>query len=274
MKKTLATVVLALLAFPTSAAIQYEFNQKNTNEDPVAPVSELRARALIDGARSRIDFLAGTLYPPGTYVVSTDASRNLRFVDPVDKSFTEVNTASIVTALGTSDIVISNQKIDFVSLPDKMEIAGVQGQHYRVTMNYDITRKIRDIPIKLRVKTDIDAWTTTQFTGQRRDIFTGGGTPRTGNPQLDALLEAETSKIPGFPLRQVVSIQTTYDRIRGSKLQTPTTQTATREMWVTSIRETSATAADFMVPASYRRADAPEVPRWAPQVLTFEPEAK
>src|SRR5688572_32876276 len=68
MKTLLVTVALTLVAVSSSAAIQYEFVQKNTSADPVEPVTDLTARAVVDGDRSRVDFLSGNLYPPGTYV--------------------------------------------------------------------------------------------------------------------------------------------------------------------------------------------------------------
>ena len=83
MKTLLVTLALMLVAVSSSAAIHYDFVQKNTSPDPVEPVRELTARAVVDGERSRIDFLTGNLYPPGTYVISTDGSRRLFFLDPV-----------------------------------------------------------------------------------------------------------------------------------------------------------------------------------------------
>ena len=62
------------IAVPSFAAIQYEFMLKNTSDDAAKPSSDLTGRATIDGFRSRVEFLSGNLYPPGTYVVSTDAS--------------------------------------------------------------------------------------------------------------------------------------------------------------------------------------------------------
>jgi hypothetical protein len=86
MKKTvLLTVALALLALPSLAAVQYEFTQKSTTDDAIVPMTSLTAKALLDGDKSRIDFMAGNLYPPGTYVITTDSSRRLFFVEPTTR---------------------------------------------------------------------------------------------------------------------------------------------------------------------------------------------
>lgn len=267
--RLVVTIALALVAFPSFAALEYEFNQRNTSDDPVTPATDLTARAIVDGNRSRVEFIGGNTYPPGTYVVTTDAARRLFFIDPTKKWYTEVNTSGVATNLGSSNIRIENQKVNVDRLNDRPVVAGHPTEHYRMTLTYDITVTLRGIPLKQSVRTQVDSWTTSQYASAQPPAL--GNAMRTGNPQLDELLEAETTRIPGFPLRQTVSIRTSFDRSVRSKIEVPSSRTITREMWVTRIRETQATPDQFMVPASYRRADQPEVPAAATQVLTFEP---
>lgn len=275
MKKLLVPVALALLAAtPVFAAIQYEFTQRNTTSDSISPSNDLIGRATIDGARSRIEFLGGTLYPPGTYVVSTDASRRLYFVDPSKQWYTEVNTASVATAIGTSNIKIENFKTSSETLPDKTVIAGLETVHQRITMSYDITLITRAMPLKLHVRSEIDAWTTDRFGSLLGAGSYFSSSMRTGNPEVDQIIAAGEAKIEGLPLRQIVVTRTNYQRATGSQLQAANTRTVTREMWVTSVKETEAPAALFTLPATYRRADQPELPKAATQVLTFEPATK
>lgn len=269
MKRLLVTVALALFAVPSFAAIQYEFAQKNITGDAVSPATDLTARATVDGDRSRIEFLGGNLYPPGTYVISTDGYRRLYFVDPAKKWYTEVNTSSITAALGGGSITIENFKSDVKKLDDQQVIAGVPADHYRINMSYDITLMMKTIPLKQHVRTEIDTWTTTQFGTMSQSFI--GSSMRTGNPQIDQLIDAETTKVPGFPLRHQVSIKTNYDAPARTNLQRPTSKSITRETWVTSIRETTAAPALFTFPANYRRADQPEIPQSSTQTLNFEP---
>jgi hypothetical protein len=271
MKNLLVTVALVLVAFPSSAAIQYEFSQKNTSDDGVSPSKDMTGRATIDGERSRIEFLSGNMYPPGTYVVSTDGSRRLFFVDPAKEWYTEVNTAGIATAIGASNIKIENLKSKVDTLPERMKIAGVEAEHHRISLTYDITVMMKTIPLKQHVRTDIDTWTTNRFVGTATFLSSA---MRTGNPAVDQLLEAENAKITGFPLRQVVTIRTNFELTHKSNLNRPTSRTMTRETWVTSIREVTAEASHFVFPARYRRADQPDVPKATTQTLTFDPPSK
>jgi hypothetical protein len=273
MKTLLVTVALTLFAVSSSAAVQYEFVQKNTSADAVEPVSDLRARAVVDGDSSRIDFLGGTLYPPGTYVVSTDGARRLLFVDPVKEWYTEVNTASVVTALGASNIRITNLKSMMEKRDDRPIIAGHETEHARLTITYDISVTVKSIPLKQHVRTEVDTWTTPQFAAAASASFLSG--MRTGNPEIDRLLEVEATQFKGFPLRQTVTTRTVADLPPSrSELKVPTTRTIVRDMWVTSIRETAPDASLFVIPSKYRRADAQEAPKAARETLTFDPPAK
>jgi hypothetical protein len=268
MKRLLVTVALVLIAVPSFGAIQYEFTIKNTSDDGVAPSHDLNARAIVDGGLSRVEFLSGNLYPPGTYVISNDASGRLYFVDPAKQWFTEVNTGGITSALGAASIKIQNLKSNLESLPDRRVIAGIDADHFRLLISYDITVTMKTIPITQHVETEIDTWSTLKF-GTVHQSFLSSGV-RTGNEAIDKLLETQ-NKVAGFPLRQLVTIRTKYDLPANTKIQRPSTRTLTRETWVTKIKETTAIASQFVVPASYRRADQPELPKSAAQVLTFDP---
>src|SRR5687768_1484064 len=216
MKRLLVTLALALIAVPSFAAIRYEFMLKNTSDDAAKPSSDMTGRATIDGFRSRVEFLSGTLYPPNTYMVTPDSTGRLYFVDPGKQWFTEVNTAGIATALGASGIKIENVKSNVETLPDRSRIAGIDTEHYRITISYDITvtMKFGDVP---------------------QSFLTRGS--RTGNPELDRLLDSHNSKISGFPLRQLVTTRTRYEMPARSKLERPSQRTMTRETWVTKIQE-------------------------------------
>ena len=274
MKRTLFAIALALVfTVPSYAAIHCDYVQKTVTEGGSAPPSDLTARAIIDGARSRVDFVGGNAYPPGTYVISTDGARYF-FVDPVNKWFTEVNAAGTVSAIGASNIRIENVQSDVQKLDDRPLVAGVATDHYQLTINYDITLVMRSIPLKQKVNVVIDTYSTPLFGDVGRIAL--ASTIRTGNADIDRILDFETTKVPGFPMRQVVTTRTTFvgDRPAKSQLEINPTRVVTREMRVTSIRESAADANAFIIPAGFVRADTPDLPRSATQVLTFEPTSK
>jgi hypothetical protein len=247
-------VALLLTGHAAFAAVQYDYFQTSRAEGDERP-ADFNARAFIDGQRSRIEFISGNTYPPGTYMISTDGARRLLFVDPTQKLYTEVNTLGIASTIGTSNIVVSNLQSSVTRLDDGRVIAGIPTDHYRLAMTYDITVTFHDMPLKQSVRTVIDKWTTVRF-GDVADVAFGNPA-QTGNAKIDELISAETTKIKGFPLRQTVSVTTINNTglIPGSKLVVPATRTKTRETTVTAISEMAADDKWFRVPAGYQRTD-------------------
>ena len=272
MKRTLLALVLMLLAVSSPAAIQYDYTQKSVTEDAVVPTTDLTARALVDGTRTRVDFIGGNLYPPGTFVVTNDGMR-LYFVDPTKKWYTEFNASRAVSAIGANKIKIENLRSEVKEMPDRPMIAGVETTHYQLTIDYDVTVTMRSLPLRQAVRTVIDTWSTTKFGNLTQDVLSRG--MRTGNAEIDRLMELETTKVQGFPMKQTIMVTTTLqNRKAQSELKLNPSRTVMRETKVTAIREIDARPADFLIPAGFTRADTPERPRTATETLTFEPSSK
>jgi hypothetical protein len=269
---------LLLFSFSAFGAVQYDFHQVSRSDSSSIPPTEFTARAFIDGESSRVEFLAGNAYPPGTYVISTNGSRTLTFVDPGLKSYTELSTSSVAASIGTSNITVENPRYDFAKLEDSPIIAGIPTDHYRLTISYDITVSFGTMPLKQQVRTIIDKWTTVQF-GDIAESYLASGGIRTGNLELDAILDAETTRIKGFPLKQTIEIITTNMRggaIPGSKLALSPTRTQKREITVTSIKQVPPKPAAFAVPVTYRRAEpgTNDLTKPGVQILSLEPASK
>jgi hypothetical protein len=271
-----ALVLLVVTAPAASAAIQYEFRQTTSSDLESIPSTDCVGRAIIDGDRSRVEFLSGNAYPAGTYIIATNGSKMMIFVDPSRKSFVEVNAASVTSAIGARKITVANKKIDVTKLADQTTVAGFPTEHYRMVMSYDITVNFGNLPLTQTVNTTIDKWTTTAF-GDVGDTFLASGALHTGNPDLDDLMSAENSNIKGFALKQVVNVTTINNRApqnSNTPLKVNRTVTQTRELVVTSIQPSATVGvATFAVPVTYHKAgpihdDTEKAPM---QVLSMEP---
>ncbi len=276
MKSVMGVIAAFLMTASVSfGAIQYEFFQTSRSDMDDVPATDLNARAVLDGQRSRVDFLAGNTYPPGTYVISTDGARKLLFVDPTQKSYTEVNTLGIASAIGTSNITISNLQSSVTKLTDSPVIAGIPTDHYRLMLTYDITVNYRNMPLKQSVRTTIDKWTTVRFGDSPDTAFSN--TTATGNTKVDELIADETTKIRGFALRQSVQV-VTFNQMgtqANSKLRLPASRTQTREMTVTAVKEAPAEDSMFRIPAGYRKVDFNDtITKSQTQVLSTTPGAQ
>ena len=274
MKKGWVAFTLLFCAQTALGAVQYEFRQSGRSDLDVVPVTDMTGRALIDGAKSRIDILSGNIYPPGTYVISIDSSRTLFFVDPLANSYTEVNTTGLASAIGGGRVSVSNIEHSVREADDHPTIAGFPTKHFQMTIKYDMTVQFGNMPITQRVNTTIDKWTTNAFS-DASDYFMSVAALRTGNPQLDQVIDLETSKVQGFPLRQIVKITTTTTGrpVAGSQLKLNPTRVQSREILVTRIGETQASPASFTIPSRYKRAETGDV-KPEVQILSMEPSTK
>lgn len=281
MKKSLQAVALLIAAFAAqtaTAAIQYEFRQSTSSDNEAIPPTDCSGRAIIDGDRSRVEFLAGNAYPVGTYIISTNGSRSMTFVDPSRKAFVEINGGSVTAALGARKITIANKKIDTTKMADTPTIAGLPTEHYRMVMSYDITVAFGNLPLTQTVRTVIDKWTTTAF-GDVGETFLAGGALRTGNADLDDLITAENSSIKGFALKEIVNVTTINNgptAAQDAPLKVARTTSQTQELTVTSVQPTAVNVATFAVPAAFHRADPlhDDTQKSPVQVLSMEPSGK
>ncbi len=269
-------VVMGLLAAveSASAAVQYEFRQSSRSDLDSQQAIDFSGRAVIDGDRARVEFLSGNAYTPGTYLIATNGSRTLTFVDPAKKSYVEVNAGSVVTAIGAAKISITNKKVDTTLMDDHPNIAGIPTDHYRLTFSYDITLSFGTLPLIETVHTIIDKWVTRAF-GDVAETFLAGGALKTGNPDLDDLIDTENMKVKGFALRQTLNVTTVNNSPQVAKqLPLRRTSTQTREITITSIEpKTTLPTTLFVVPAGYHKADPlrDDTRKTPLQVLSMEP---
>ena len=268
-----ATIALLLVAHTASAGIEYHFRQIRRSEVETVPSLDITGRAVVDGDRSRVDFMGGTPYTPGTYAISVDGARNLTFVDPAHKTYAEVNLAGMASAVGSARIEVANLKSNVETFGDHPVIAGLPTDHARLTVRYDITMNVGTLALKQKVQTIIDKWTTNAF-GDVTDTFLASGSLHTGNSQLDEILDAETTKIKGLPLRQLVQVITTSQNpgLGSSQLKLSPTRKQTTEMVVSSVESKTVAPTVFQIPVTYTKTDTQKKGEETPvKMLSLEP---
>ncbi len=260
---------LILVSTHVDGALRYEYREELIAENRIKS-TKLTARAVLDGERGRIDILSGDRYTPGTFILR-DGGTRLFFVDPELKQYTEVPLPSGPDPEAAKRVTITNPKIEFTELGDGPVIAGYPTRHYRLSASYDMAVVLGKMEIRQKVDAVIDKWTTTAFDHivakylDERDVLTG-------KPDVDALLEVETTKFKGLVLKQRTVITTTPEqRMKGSKLPLPSTRQRVRDMEVTKIEETPVPADLFSIPAGFKKS-ADTAPATSVRYLTMEPE--
>jgi hypothetical protein len=275
MNRVWVGIALLLVAFSSYGAVHYEFVQRTQSDVANIPSTELNGKAIIDGDRSRVDFISATnSYPPGAYVISTNGSRNLMFVDPLMKSYTEVNSGAVAAAIGTSNIRVDNLKSSVRQMDDHPIIAGAATDHYHLTISYEMTVMFRTMPLRQAIRTEIDKWTTQAF-GDVSELFLANSGVRTGNPEIDKLIDIETTKVKGLPMKQVMrtTLSNLQGSLPGSKLPLSQVRTLTRELIITSIEQAPTDASAFVIPANFKKVDGEpsKAPGTQSTILSFDP---
>ena len=255
------SILLCLIAFTipavANAGVQYEFRQTTRSDMDPQQRPGVTGRGIIEGQKSRVDFHSGSEYGPGTYIVSDDGGKRVRVVNTNDKTYAELDVASAASAIGSRKIRVENLKTDFRKLDDKTIVAGLPTEHYRLIARYDMTVSFGELSITQSVETTVEKWTTAAF-GDVAQSFFASGLLKTNNPELDALIEAETGKFAGFPLRQVVTVLTTAKETpQQSRLPVKPQRRQVSEMVVTAIEARDLPASQFAVPAGFKKVDRP-----------------
>lgn len=256
MKRIVSIALLLVSAATAEAAVRFQYRQTSRSDFQSAPPTDITATAVLDGTRSRIDFLRGGGYTTGSYMIADQFTGSAILVDPQKQTFSEMNLATQISSAARNGIRIANLRSDVRKLDDRPVIAGLPTEHYRVEISYDMTMVIASLPLTQSVTTVIEEWSTEAF-GDVRSALQQSSALRTGNPELDELLQAEVGKLRGLPLRQLVTITTRSETKRNtnSQLKINPLKTQLSEMVVTAIETVPSSELIFIVPPTYRRID-------------------
>ncbi|HUP66202.1 MAG TPA: hypothetical protein VM557_13070 [Thermoanaerobaculia bacterium] len=275
LRRLLFSIFAVLIASSSSAAVLYDFRQTSRSDARHGQTDEVQGRGAIEGARMRVDYTAGGNLPPGSFMISRDGASRVIMVSPADKTWTEVDMAAMADSLAGGGIEISNLKMNVKQLPDHPTVSGFHTDHYRIETSYQITWRGGPLPLTQNVETVVEKWTTSAF-GDVAGSFVNLASLQTGNPQVDQLLETETAKIKGLPLRQITTIVTSGvgNLVHpNSKLGTVATRKMQTEILLSNVRVGATSPTHFEVPAGFTRAGGLDQPSDENKmhVLSMEP---
>jgi len=272
-KNCLLVIVLLLAASPLAAGLRYEFTESSRTEE-TSKSTRLTGRAVIEGEMSRLDVLSGNQYSPGSYIIS-HGQQQVYVVDPSTKSY--VQYATDQRRVNPNRVKITSLKTNFMEVKEDGSpiIAGFPTKRYRMQLSYDIEVMVGTITIRQHVESVIDKWLTNAFDhviGQYRDNVND---LKTGNPEIDALIEAETTKFKGLPLKEQSVIVTSGEKKSNNRNNNlPTTRKRTREMSVSKIEEVSVSPNLFVIPVDFVQGQPTKAPNTTTQYLTMEPDGQ
>lgn len=260
--------LLVCLASIASGAVAYEFRQTYRNDRQGGKAVESEGKGLIDGDRSRIEFTRGNVYPPGAFIISTRGASNVILANPETKSYSEMNLAALAARITAGEIEIRNIRTEVEQLPDHPSVSGFPTDHYRTETTYEITIRGSAIALTQNVHTVVEKWTTSAF-GDVAGAFVDLDAFRTGNKEIDQILETELAKVKGLPLRTVTTVTTTG---AGNLARSAPKRVQVSEMLLSNVRIEAAPATAFAVPAGYTKAAGHDSQQSRVHMLSMEPE--
>ncbi len=259
MRRTfIPTLILLLLAAALPAAAGIHYTADTTTTGPGAEQAT-SVEAWVDGAAAKIVFReSGTpVLEKGNYIVTTDGGKTLYLVNPDEKTYAEWDleamlqmVGSVMQAMGPMlNIQIDNVEVEELGSAAGPAMHGLATTHARYRTSYDMKVKVLGMARTNHVDSEQEIWSTGELADPALGVWLRG-TPATGFADLDELVEAEMSKIQGFPLKTVTRTTTTGQK--GKREQTTVTTMEVSELE----RGVDVPTSTFEIPEGYQRSEA------------------
>ncbi|HEX4951811.1 MAG TPA: hypothetical protein VF017_00235 [Thermoanaerobaculia bacterium] len=219
----LVAVGLGLIALPAWAGLRYRTESRD--QGGRARVTEVA----VEGSQVRVEFgRSQYFFGKGDYLLTSDGFETLRWLVPKKKHYFEMDLGDVLGMMGriagggipiVFEVDIEEPRVEKVFEVDAEPLHGLPTRHARFVMSYrNRTRTM--LPSRFGVKREQketwfqvvqDVWFTDTLVEPALERWLRP-VERTGNRGRDRLLVAESSQIPGFPLRiETVTTSSTRD---------------------------------------------------------------
>ena len=244
-------VAAVLVVSACAARAGWEYTAVTTGDDSNAPVMEVKG--VCDGEQARVEFTGGSgmgpMMAPGSYLVTKDGGRTMHLVNPSERCYSVWDMQAMMGMAGgmmqMSGMKISNPKVEKLLEESGGTVAGYPTTHYRFRTSYGMEMNMFGMmKSSTAIVRDEDIWATTRIADMGMGVWLKKQDMKTGNPDLDALIKAQTGKIQGIPLR-MVSVNTTKDSSGRERVSRSV-------MEVKQLRSASPAASLFAIPAGYQ----------------------
>lgn len=247
MKHFLLSAAIAFLSMNSFAGISYRFESVSGGFG----ASTLSGVVEAEGDRMRVNIERGdgAVFRDGSYVIA--GAGVVSIVDPSARTYSQISLGDLGGAAmifdqlrSMMDLRVKNPRVSARDRGTGPVLAGYATRHWTVESSADLVVGT-DTAIGLAMKNE--SWTTDKLPAKYANLLDSREL-RTGVAELDRLLDAESSKLTGFPLKRVSSISI---RQGGSPMTMTTTTT------VSGIETRAFVPAEFALPTGYAKVDNP-----------------
>lgn len=261
MFKQLLLLALCLSATNVFAGFHYTATTttQSSNGNHVTKVE-----AWIEGGNAKIVFIEAAGNPmaqDGSYIITTDGGKTMFLVNPKEETYMEWDmdqmfqmASDVMESMGgLMDFEITDPEVKLLEQGPGDKVQGYSTAYVKYRTAYDMQMRVLGMKQVHSYDTIQEMWTTDALTDEAFGAWLRTRPPAMKDSDLDRLIQAEMSKIKGFPLKTVTVTNTKQWNRKKTKVKDEQTTTSTME--VTSLKKVSVAASTFEIPANYTKTE-------------------
>ncbi|HYS53438.1 MAG TPA: DUF4412 domain-containing protein [Thermoanaerobaculia bacterium] len=249
MKRFLTLCALVAIASSASAALTYKFQSSTSG----GRSSTIAGTVAVDGSRLRMDIASGDgmLLKDNSVVLSNDGGKTMSVFDASTKNYFDFqieqllsSSTSMLNSLGGMvKIDFKNPQVNVQDAGDGGTIEGYPTRKYVLSASYDIDIDAMGQKMTMHSVLNSENWMTERLSSEATSFIQTRGL-RTGIDVVDKIIEAQTSSMKGFPLKQVATVKVND-------------MTITTTSSVNNIQRRDVDPSQFAAPDGYTKVDDP-----------------
>ena len=241
----LVTCFLSNVAF---AGIYYEA-VTTTEGKGQGDMGDMKLKAWVEGENAKVEFYQSKnpILEKGTYLITRDGGKTMYLVNPKEKTYSKWDMQAMMNiaggAMGMVKMEITKPEIQWLVEEPGSELLGYPTTHYKSRTSYETSISVIGMKSKSLISKEQDIWSTSTLTDPGLNMWLRD-VPKSGNEDLDNLIEAEMETVEGIPLK-TITVTTTTDTKKNKS------ETSTMTMEVTKVETRTIPDSTFEIPEDY-----------------------
>ena len=252
--KRLVLIHIMLVCAPAFAGLTYKAQSETTG----LRNATINGTVSVDGTHMRMDVVQGDnmVFKDNAVVLSNDGGKTMSVLDPSTKTYYDLqlddllgSATSMLSKMGDMvKVTFDNAHVSVRDAGDGGRLEGFATRKYILDASYDMNIDALGQKITTHMSMNTETWSTPDLSAEMSSFLQMRGV-RTGIDAVDKLIEAQSTAMKGFPLKEVSTIKVSQGG--GSDMTMTTTAS------VTDIARKNIDASTFAMPAGYTKTDDP-----------------
>ena len=248
-RRTIAMMLITCLwAVSASAGIYYEA-VTTTEGKGQGDMGDMKLKAWVEGENAKVEFhqSKNPMLEKGTYLLTHDGGKTMYLVNPKEKTYSKWDMQAMMNiaggAMGMVKMEISDPEVEQITREPGPEILGYPTTYHKSRISYETSVSVIGMKSTSKTMKEQEIWATTALTDPGLNMWLRD-VPKSGNEDLDNLIEAEMETVEGIPLK-TLTVTTTTDTKKNKS------ETSTMTMEVTKVETKTIPDSTFEIPEGY-----------------------